>query len=64
MYLYAFEKHIYIDFTYSDLFFFSGIFVSNVGYGDDCHFFLVIKAEEVLNEKKKRKTDKRGSDFS
>ena len=34
--------------------------MSNVGYGDDCHFFLVIKAEEVLNEKKKRENGQEG----
>ena len=38
--------------------------MSNDGYGDDCPFFLIIKTEEILNEKKKRKTEKRGSDFS
>ena len=65
MYLHAFEEtyiyiYIYTDFTNSDYFFFSGIFVSNDGYGDDCPFFLIIKTEEILNEKKEKKNGEEG----
>ena len=61
MYLYAFEKHIYIDFTHSDYLFFSQEFLCQMlGMAMIFFFFLIIKTEEVLNEKKKRENGQEG----